>query len=377
MSDRPLVSVLLPVYNGARFLGEAIESILAQSHENFELLIADDCSGDDSLAIAEKYAAGDSRLSVWRNQTNVGLFENYNECLKRAKGDFIKPFAQDDILAPTQIEKQLGVLIENSDVALVSAGKRWIGPDGEELKRFDRFPESFKMAGDEAIIFNMITLDNWIGEPSTVMFRADRKGDGFDADFFHYGDMEYWFRIIQGSGYYYLSDVLCSFRRHGGSGTTRNLRGTLFALDLILLGKKYRSQLEDLGESYEHYVQRVIELSALYVDHLVKEDGLTVEDAVAIGTGKCRLPLAEDLEPSMFREKDLARVLAGFKELSFHSLRYVTSSISDIDHLRRTREDELALWQKEIHKLLESPSWKVTAPLRAIKDIVYQRKESN
>jgi len=68
VSDRPLVSVLLPVYNGARFLSEAIESILAQSYDNFELLIADDCSGDDSLAIAEKHAGADKRLSVWRNE---------------------------------------------------------------------------------------------------------------------------------------------------------------------------------------------------------------------------------------------------------------------------------------------------------------------
>ena len=85
----PTVSICLPVYNGETFIGEAIESVLAQTFDDYELLISDDGSEDSSLEIAHGYAKRDKRISAWKNPRNLGLFANYNACMNQARGKFI------------------------------------------------------------------------------------------------------------------------------------------------------------------------------------------------------------------------------------------------------------------------------------------------
>src|SRR5262249_40381711 len=104
-SSVPTVSICLPVYNGERFLAEAIESVLEQTHRDYELLICDDLSHDSSLEIARTYARYDTRVTVWSNPQRLGLFANYNSSIERATGKYIKLFAQDDLLAPTMLER--------------------------------------------------------------------------------------------------------------------------------------------------------------------------------------------------------------------------------------------------------------------------------
>src|SRR5690349_18729732 len=96
----PLVSVCLPVYNGEQYLRESIDSVLGQTYADFEILISDDGSTDSSAEICAQYADRDRRVRFWRNEANRGLFANYNICMNRARGEFIKPFAQDDVLHP-------------------------------------------------------------------------------------------------------------------------------------------------------------------------------------------------------------------------------------------------------------------------------------
>src|SRR5262249_12556442 len=151
---------------------------------------------------------------------------------------------------------------------------------------------------DQVILFNLIALNNWVGEPSTVMFRRDRIGTGFDTNFFHYGDIDYWFRVLAGSDFYYLSEVLCGFRRHSLSGTTQNHRSMLSALDLLRLGHKYGEVLGQLGESKDHFARRAVEVAALNLEHQINTQGLSIEEVVALGV----------------KAKDMERVLAGFKE---------------------------------------------------------------
>lgn len=100
----PLVSVCLPVYNGAHYLGQAIDSVLAQTYENFELIVNHDCSCDSSRHLLAEYARRDKRIKLSQNKQNLGLFSNYNACLLEANGQIIKPFAQDDLLDTTMIE---------------------------------------------------------------------------------------------------------------------------------------------------------------------------------------------------------------------------------------------------------------------------------
>lgn len=345
----PRVSVLLPVFNGSRYLPEAIESVLAQTTPDFELLVADDCSEDDSWSIISRYAKEDSRILSWRNDRNKGLFGNYNRCLERAGGAFIKPFAQDDKLASTMFERMLARFEQNPDVSLVSTAKQWIDSTGAVTKTLRPFPSTRKISGREVVLYNLLRLTNWVGEPSTVMFRSEKMGTGFDTTLFHYGDIEYWFRIVMGSQYLYLDEVLCSFRRHTESSTSKNLSQLLFALDILALGKKYRDFLEDFGETEEQFHARACETVALELNHLVEEENVALEDVLL-------LPASGD-----------ARALAvGYKELAYHSLRYMTKLIAQLDDLQCRSKCEREYLEAQLNDMRNSTSWKITAPLRGI-----------
>ncbi len=134
VSSGPKVSVCLPVYNGSNYLALAIESVLAQTFSDFELLIANDCSTDDTQKIIEKYASTDARIKHWINGKNLKLFGNYNACIEKAAGQYIKLFAHDDLLHPRMLEKMVAVLDKNEDVSLVTTARGWIDGDGTERR---------------------------------------------------------------------------------------------------------------------------------------------------------------------------------------------------------------------------------------------------
>ncbi len=99
-TNQPLVSVLMTVYNREAFIAEAIESVLESDYPNFELIIVDDCSKDNSVAIAKKYAEQDDRVKVYVNETNLGDYPNRNQAAAYAKGKYIKYLDADDIMYP-------------------------------------------------------------------------------------------------------------------------------------------------------------------------------------------------------------------------------------------------------------------------------------
>lgn len=100
----PLVSVLMTAYNREKYIAEAIESVLASTYTNFELIIVDDCSKDNTVKIAEEYAAKDERINVYVNETNLGDYPNRNRAASYAKGKYIKYVDADDLIYPWGLE---------------------------------------------------------------------------------------------------------------------------------------------------------------------------------------------------------------------------------------------------------------------------------
>lgn len=118
-SDRPpLVTVGLPVYNGERFVGEAIESILGQDFTDFELLLADNGSTDSTSEICAGYASRDGRVRVHRSSENRGAAWNYNRCVDLARGRYFKWAAHDDVLEPSYLTRCVEAIEERPDVVL-------------------------------------------------------------------------------------------------------------------------------------------------------------------------------------------------------------------------------------------------------------------
>src|SRR5262249_45554876 len=118
MRSDPLISICLPVFNGQTFLASCLESALSQDEGNFELLISDDCSSDNSFDIITSFARADSRIIHWKNERRLGLFANYNKCLSRACGKFIKTYAQDDLWKVDLLGKQVERLKQNQSLSL-------------------------------------------------------------------------------------------------------------------------------------------------------------------------------------------------------------------------------------------------------------------
>ena len=125
----PTVSVCIPAYNAARFIGEAIGSVLAQTCRDFELVVVDDASADDTVDVVRRFS--DPRLRLLRNARNLGLAGNWNRATSEARGRYVKLLCQDDLLRPDCLADQVAVLDHpgNGDVALVCA-RRDITPPG-------------------------------------------------------------------------------------------------------------------------------------------------------------------------------------------------------------------------------------------------------
>jgi glycosyltransferase involved in cell wall biosynthesis len=135
--SKPLVSIGLPVFNSENYLEVTIESILAQTFEDFELIISDNASTDRTAQICLDYVTKDPRVHYFRNETNVGGGRNFNRALELASGKYFKWHAHDDLLAPTFIEKCVAVLANDPEVVLVHSRTARIEDDGIVVGNFD------------------------------------------------------------------------------------------------------------------------------------------------------------------------------------------------------------------------------------------------
>ena len=125
--NSPLVSILMPCYNNADYIGEAIESILCQSLQDFELIVLDDCSTDNSAEIISSFA--DERIVYHHNEQNMGLANNLNIGIRMACGKYIARMDGDDISLPDRLKTQIDFLETHPDIALCSCGMEMFGKD--------------------------------------------------------------------------------------------------------------------------------------------------------------------------------------------------------------------------------------------------------
>lgn len=132
----PRVSLGLPVYNGERFLTEVLESILAQTYDDFELIISNNASTDRTDEICRRYAAKDSRIRYVKNEVNVGAARNFCRVFELAKGEYFKWAACDDVCAPEYLAECVRVLDDNPSVVLCYPETKRIDEDGRFLRDY-------------------------------------------------------------------------------------------------------------------------------------------------------------------------------------------------------------------------------------------------
>ena len=237
----PLVSVLIPVFNGEPFLAECLESILAQNLGDFEVLISDDGSTDGSAAVIQRYAARDSRIRWWRNPRNLGIGGNFNAALKAARGEFLKYVLQDDkLLEPSALRRMVAAMENDASVSLVGSASHLIDSRSRLLEVRNRFRRSGVRDGKRIIIYCLEHNGNLIGEPSLVLFRKSQSARGFDGQLVQLLDLEMWFHLLEQGRFAYIAEPLCAFRQHPAQLTEVNRRsGASAEEDLLLLERYY------------------------------------------------------------------------------------------------------------------------------------------
>lgn len=235
-----LVSVCLPTFNGAKYLKETLQSINTQTFQNFEVVVSDDHSKDDTLKLVEAFQEQASFPVHIYHHTPKGIGANWNNCLKHARGQYIKFLFQDDVLERECLEKMVQVLEENPKVGLVASKRRFIIEDSMKTEETNRWVETYgdlqshlNVASREVIFLDKSVFGlpsfygsppNKIGEPSVVMFSksiVDEVGY-FDEDLKQILDYEYWYRILKKYPVAVINEPLVKFRLHQDQATHVN-----------------------------------------------------------------------------------------------------------------------------------------------------------
>ncbi len=249
----------MPNFNFSQYLPEAIESVLRQSYSEFEFVIIDNCSTDNSVEVIKHYASEDARIKLSINEQNIGLVNNLNLCLQKARGDYIKFLFSDDLLASKKaLEQMVNVLDAHEEISLVASARNVIDHQSSTLKIWSGYASKIGYSGTKIIQDCLIEQKNKIGEPSVVMFRKKHAETGFDARYSQIVDLALWFHILEQGDFAYLNEPLCSFRMHSSQQTIINaerddLCEESFHLIEDYAGKPY-IHLSPLRREYMKYV---------------------------------------------------------------------------------------------------------------------------
>jgi glycosyltransferase involved in cell wall biosynthesis len=261
-SSQPLVSVIIPVYNGAEFLAESIDSILAQTYSNWDCTIINNCSTDDSSGIAHRYAAKDSRIQVHENQQFLRAVPNYNVGLRQisAESKYCKIVFADDWIFPECLERMVAVGERHPSVGIVGA----YGLQGRQVMWAGLPCPSTLVPGRE--VCRKLFLENLyvFGTGTSLLYRSSlvRNREPFYNESNLHADSEVCVALLRTCDFGFVNQVLTYTRVRAGSLTSfTNDINTLIAgrlYDLVTYGKDYLTPAEfescldrQLAEYYE------------------------------------------------------------------------------------------------------------------------------
>lgn len=214
----PLISVIIPAFNAAETLGEAVQSVVRGTFQNFEILIADDVSVDDTPNIAEKMAHDDPRIRFFRNQKNLGVCKVRNMLAGYAKGKYLALLDSDDTWEPNKLEVCLGLFVQYPGIRAVGHALRYLTSEGKKIGYIPVRPCSY----DE-----LDKIQNSGGLPhvypsSVVMERSLYLEEGGFAEGWPVGeDTEFFARVAWHSGLLATPEPLGNYRLKSGSLTEK------------------------------------------------------------------------------------------------------------------------------------------------------------
>lgn len=189
LNNNLLVSVIIPCYNAEKYVESAVRSIMSQTYKSLEIIVTDDCSTDGTFAILEKLAVEDSRIKLYKNETNLKIVKTLNKMVLLAKGKYIARMDADDISLPERIEKQVEFLEKKSDIAFCGTNAIIIDENSKKTGK-----TSLPITAEDNKFFLQFYATFF--QP-TVMIRSEiYKQNLYDEDFLYAEDYELWARLI-------------------------------------------------------------------------------------------------------------------------------------------------------------------------------------
>jgi glycosyltransferase involved in cell wall biosynthesis len=237
----PRVTIVMAVYNAGQFLHQAVASVLAQTYENFELVVVDDCSTDNSLAVLRSFQ--DQRIQIIRRHTNMGAALSRNNALAVARGELIAIMDADDVCSPNRLERQVAFLDEHPEIGLIGSGAyENIDTDGKALC-------TTVLPIDNGMIQKML-LEKWCFLHSSIMFRKSlhSTAGGYRQSFEPIEDHDFVLRLLELSEGANPHERLVDYRLNpqGLSAAGHSYIGELRTLAVQLAKRRRSGQPEDL-----------------------------------------------------------------------------------------------------------------------------------
>jgi glycosyltransferase involved in cell wall biosynthesis len=236
----PEITIIIPTYNRADFLGQAVDSVLAQTYKNWELLIIDDASTDSTGSIVAAYAQKDSRIRSIKNETNLGISKTRNRGLHEARGTYIAMLDSDDIwLDPEKLAKQIAAFEKNPKLAIVGTWITQIDETGKTLRNIE-------FALSDADIRRTFVYYNSIVQSSVLFLKqAALDAGGYDETLATMEDTDLWLNI--GTKYEIETLPICAtgYRVHKNS-ITKNRRKQV-ARDQMTVFRRWKNSYPGAG----------------------------------------------------------------------------------------------------------------------------------
>lgn len=207
-----LVSIIMPTYNSAAFVGESIRSVQQQTYENWELIIADDCSDDETVNVVESFAKNDSRIKLKKTEHNLGPAGARNIAIEAANGQYFAFLDSDDIWYPEKLEKQIAFMEKNNYLFTYTS---------YEIINSRSEPVGVVLSAPNKVNYNKTLYGGNVVGNLTVVYNAEKLGKFFVPDIKKRNDFALWLLVLSecGNGYG-MKEVLAKYRVRNGSVST-------------------------------------------------------------------------------------------------------------------------------------------------------------
>lgn len=248
---KPLISILTPVYNHEKFIGDTIDSVINQTYKNWEMLVVDDCSTDGSWNIIQEYAKKDSRIKVFRNETNKGLIPNWKFLIDNSNGKYIAFLEGDDVFYSHNLEEKNKIFEKYPEVGMVYCNFDIINEKGDfliknyykkdKIKTF----KNEKIKPEEFLFSRALPFSTY----SQIMLKRDvlsisgyPRSFDYESKVFIPSDWDFNFRVATKNNIYSIDDVLIGFRKHSGNNSANTIKA---CEQLTLVLDEYAKEFKD------------------------------------------------------------------------------------------------------------------------------------